>query len=467
MIWRHQPLLLYGLSFLFGITFCWLLLIPILILAITAKARFLLALLVGLSSFYWFHFSHSLPEQGFYQGEGIINVESLSLKNFYGKPVYSYRAIFKEFKTEDKLYKNIPVYFSLNQKGPAQIREWKVTGKLIVKPNRIIFKPDLDTPWKAIKNTYNLAEYRFELKEKVKRWVLRSISNERAALLLAALATGEIDDRSLSFDFTRLGLSHLLAISGFHFAILAAIFAALLKPFLSPKTRAIFLIFVLGLTCLFLGSAPSVLRAFMTLFIFLLSPLIHEGSKGENSLGACLLILLLLDPFSAFTVGFQLSFLATGAILLFFSAFDARIKRLFPARDKKAVYQLNYFYRMAYVILSFLRQSVALNAAILFASFPVILYTFHQFPWISLFYNLFFPFFLSLSLVLLIFSIPLPFLHSVNSFYTNFILNLTHESSPYLDMVFYSHALTPFITISIITLIIYFGLHRKTHLNYN
>lgn len=471
MFWHKCPLLLYGLAFLIGVSFYPLLIFPALLLAYSCRQdRLILALLCGVAGFVWYQTGQTTPKVNpstyCFQGKALLHVDSYTKKTAYGKARYDYRGIIKEFKSSDKIYKNIPVSLFLTEKAPPQDNDWEITGTLISKNGRWIFKVDKLAPWTKIEGTWSLAELRYRSKEKLKAWIQNSFPHKKAGILIAALATGDLDDRSLSTDFSKLGVSHLLAISGFHFAIIAAVLELLLKPFCSYKKRALILMSMMALTTLFLGGSPSVLRAFITLFIFLLAPLIQSQSRAENSLGAALLLILLIDPFSCFTIGFQFSFLATGGILLFFAPFDNTLKLMLPHRSRKDVYGLNYIERGGLIILTFLRRSLALNGAILLVSLPATLCFFHSFPWISLLYNLFFPFMVSISLFLLVISFFIPWLHPLNSYYTNFILTITEESPLFLHANLSTKMMTPEITLIILSITLYLGFLKKNTLNY-
>jgi len=67
------------------------------------------------------------------------------------------------------------------------------------------------------------------------------------------------------------------------------------------------------------------------------------------------------------------------------------------------------------------------------------LYHFEQFPYFSIIYNLIFPFMISLSMLLLILGLTLPFLpiiHTINSHLTEFILNFAYNMPTTVDYKF-------------------------------
>lgn len=443
-------------------------LIPAIALIFTCPwPRLLLAALVALSGYLWQERHRTLPSVDSVEGQGVFSPSSVTEKTLHGKTHVLLRGSFLQFKSQDSVYNNIPVSIVITEKAPPMDRQWLLKGKIKHGKSGWSFKSDPQSPWKPLLGTTCWAEKRFCLKKKVKQAIEDAFSHPRAASLLGGLATGDFDDRTLSSDFARFGLSHLLAISGFHFALFASFLSFMIRPFLNPKYASIALLLLLGGYFLFLGDSPSVMRAFFTLFIFLFSPLFGESSLAESSLGAALIACLVFDPTWAYSIGFQLSFLSTGAILTLFPLIDTYMKQWFVPRQREIIAILPWHQKMGLLILGFIRQALSLNIAITLPGLPALLFLFHQFPLLSLFYNLFFPFLVSISLFLLLISVFIPWLHYINSYYTNFILNLTHELPPSLDMMIRTEAFSLEITLGLLTIIFYFALHNKAKMKYS
>ena len=63
-------------------------------------------------------------------------------------------------------------------------------------------------------------------------------------------------------DFQKTGLAHVLAISGLHIGFIAVVLNRMVQLLrLSKKQSFVFITGVLGLYCVLVGSAPSVIRA--------------------------------------------------------------------------------------------------------------------------------------------------------------------------------------------------------------
>ncbi len=303
-------------------------------------------------------------------------------------------------------------------------------------------KPSLKAPWIPVPYSFSLAQARFEAKEFFSEKISSFFSNPKVANLMIALTLGNLDDRMLKFDFAKLGLQHVLSISGFHFGLLACISGLFFRLFFKGKTAYVLLFFFLTLYFILLGSSPSILRAYLCASLFLLSKLGDFRAKGLNLLGVALLLELLIDPHVISHLGFQLSFLATFSILFLLPLTRKWTAAFFPHRDINQITAFHKFERWGYLLCCFLRSAFALNLAVSLSIVPVCLFYFQKFPLISLAYNLFIPILLSLSLFLFFISVPLfllfpqiaSILNLCNEKFTERVLNLTSQSPLYFDL---------------------------------
>ncbi len=139
----------------------------------------------------------------------------------------------------------------------------------------------------------------------------------RSAALLRALMTGERSglDRETVSAFRLSGASHLLALSGLHMGIIAALIRGLLsilgRSRAAELARAAMLVGFCLVYTLACGASPSLVRAL--LFILLgqaaaLSP--GRRSSPADRLCIAATVQLALDPLSIDSLAFQLSYLA-------------------------------------------------------------------------------------------------------------------------------------------------------------
>lgn len=116
-------------------------------------------------------------------------------------------------------------------------------------------------------------------------------------------------------NFRRLGISHILAISGMHLSVIISLFGFLFKPF-GKNVRNVLLI-VLVIAYMFLtGFQASVTRAGIMSIILILSTFFQRTGDAYTSLGVSVFLISIFNPFSACDIGLQLSFSAVLAVLM-------------------------------------------------------------------------------------------------------------------------------------------------------
>ena len=347
-------------------------------------------------------------------GVGYFQIEKVRA----GENSLGHYGTMKCFVTEDTTYYDLPVKFFRKELLPSS-NDYVVKGSLkwnLMGPYTLL--PSSFTP---VAYTKNLSYLRFHLKEKFRTYLKRHIDDELCCSFFSALATGEIDNRLLSLQFSKAGLTHTLAISGFHYTWLVFILGAFFHLFLSRRKTCYILLGIVSLYFLFIGETPSLNRAWLAALIYLIGYLIKEPVSGLNSLGTALIISLILDPFVLTEIGFQLSYLATFGIIAIYPSIELWLRKVFPKRKS---------FRIDFLLSSFCRNTFALTLAVNLATIPLLLYHFHYFPFLSLFFNLFFPLAITVCMVALILS-PLPIIGAP-------ILHLAESyTNPLLNMIFY------------------------------
>ena len=138
------------------------------------------------------------------------------------------------------------------------------------------------------------------------------------ASFMRALVAGKQDmlnnDTALSSSLSAAGITHIVAISGMHITFLMSFLSIFLK---NKRFFAIIGIPVLLVFMAMTGFTPSVSRAGIMQLFLICAPIIKRERDGITSLSASLLVLLVLNPYSIASVGFQLSFAATLGMILF------------------------------------------------------------------------------------------------------------------------------------------------------
>jgi competence protein ComEC len=344
----------------------------------------------------------TLPEPG--AGRALISIHSVQRHRSPFATGWLYKGTLRAFESSTGRYtSNLPCSICYPGDGTARPKadcDYLLEGVLCSQDlYTLSFKPKT---WERIEKSYSLAELRIRTKERIRTLLQRNISDRRAADFLTALFSGEIDDRALCYEFGRLGLQHILAISGFHFALLAAFAAAVLRQILPYRPR-LWALFALALVYfLFIGNSPSVQRSFFAVALFLSGALLRRRSSGLNLLGACLLFEIALDPLAVRQIGFQFSFLSCGAILLLNAPISHYLARLIPKRSYREALALSTSSQASYVCTSFFTRALSLTLAVNIALCPLLLLHFHRFGYLSILYNLFTPPLAALCLLLIL-----------------------------------------------------------------
>jgi competence protein ComEC len=160
---------------------------------------------------------------------------------------------------------------------------------------------------------------------------VRALLPVREAGLVLGLALGDERwlDPGVEEDFRASGLSHLLVVSGGNVAmILAPVLAAGVALGLRGWWRAALGLAAVGFFALVTGGEPSVLRAGAMAALALAGSALGRPGSTAAGLGAAVLVLLLLDPSLAWSVGFQLSAAATAGIAALAGPLASRLRPL-------------------------------------------------------------------------------------------------------------------------------------------
>jgi len=148
----------------------------------------------------------------------------------------------------------------------------------------------------------------------------KSISSEGAVLEALLLGErGRMDD-SINLALQKSGLFHLIAISGAHIVIISFLLFSLLKVLNVPSRLSYLLLMIFLVFYAFLVEGrASVLRATIMALAFFLGKLIWRDVNLINTISMSAFILLIINPFNLFDMGFELTFASTLSIILFYS----------------------------------------------------------------------------------------------------------------------------------------------------
>ncbi|MBC8061113.1 MAG: ComEC/Rec2 family competence protein [Clostridiaceae bacterium] len=136
------------------------------------------------------------------------------------------------------------------------------------------------------------------------------LSKDKASLVMAMCFgdTRNLDSQQKD-DFQKMGVIHAISVSGFHLAVVYAVFEKLIGIYPSLAVSFLYVIFT--------GNQPSTIRAFLMIFFVKFSKKIYKTYDSISSIALSAIIILIVKPYYILDIGFQLSYLSTLSILLF------------------------------------------------------------------------------------------------------------------------------------------------------
>lgn len=148
---------------------------------------------------------------------------------------------------------------------------------------------------------------------------LKKVLNEDAFGFADGIFLGNRENinPALNRDFTELGISHMIAISGMHLTILIGSIYGLLRKMGIHRKIVIYItlgicIFYVGMT----GATPAILRSGIMYIIMSVSTLVMRENDSISSLFATAGIIILISPNAIFDAAFLLSCFSTLGILI-------------------------------------------------------------------------------------------------------------------------------------------------------
>ena len=145
-----------------------------------------------------------------------------------------------------------------------------------------------------------------------------------AYAVVAAMSLGDKSalTRDLKDTYSVSGASHVLALSGLHLGIIYMLLSVLLPRRRWPALSQLLIILFIWAFVFLVGMSVSVVRSAIMLTVYGLLSIGNRDKMSINALAFTAIVMLMWNPAWLFDVGFQMSFLAVFAILLFVPLFD-------------------------------------------------------------------------------------------------------------------------------------------------
>ena len=272
---------------------------------------------------------------------------------------------------------------------------------------------------------YPFKEWLADMRSTVMQTIDKFIKGEDERAVAKALLIGyrKDIDRDLYQKFTNTGIVHIIAISGMHLAMIYAALLLILKPLKTRrngKLMAGFItLFIIWIFTLLAGFVPSIARAAVMFSFIIIGEMLSRKTIIYNSLAVSALVLLLVNTYTLWDVGFLLSYSAVLSIVVF----------------HKPIHQFLFIENK---LLQMLWDTISVTISAQILTLPFILYYFHQFPALFIISNLIAIPLSGLILYLEAFLIllsPIPFLAKPVGNVTEELINWFNNIIVYIDHI--------------------------------
>lgn len=189
----------------------------------------------------------------------------------------------------------------------------------------------------------------------------KNLSGDAADFIISVILADNLFDRT---DINKLGLAHILAISGFHIDLLLGFMVFILSKLGLSYKKSMTLSLLLALIYGYIiGFAYSILRVLIVNFLVFIGFLLRRGVDRVKALMVAAIIILFINPFAILNVGFVLSFTTMFAIF-----------RIYP--------KLKIYFKEG-----FIRDRLAFTTSIQLAVLPFTAFYFRYFNFLSILAN--------------------------------------------------------------------------------
>ena len=196
-----------------------------------------------------------------------------------------------------------------------------------------------------------------------------------AYAVVAAMVLGDksVLSKELKDIYSVTGAAHVLALSGLHLGVIYMLLSSLISRRRFRDFSQLVLVLSIWAFVFLVGLPISVVRSAVMLTVYALLSLGNREKMSLNVLSFTAIVMLVVNPMILFDVGFQLSFMAVGAILLFLPLFEKIV---------------SHQYLMSHRVLRWVWELVAVSCAAQIGTAPLVAYYFGRFSTCFLLTNL-------------------------------------------------------------------------------
>lgn len=189
----------------------------------------------------------------------------------------------------------------------------------------------------------------------------KNLSKKSSDFVISFILAENLIDRQ---DLNKMGLAHIMAVSGLHIDILMGFIVFILKKFrISYKNSNIIALILCFLYAYAIGFAYSIQRVLIINTIGFLGFLYKKPVDKTKSLAIAAIIILLINPFALLNAGFILSFIACLGIYEIYPRFKSIFRQ------------------------GFIRDNFAFTSTVQISTLPFVVYYFRYFNLLSILAN--------------------------------------------------------------------------------
>ena len=186
-----------------------------------------------------------------------------------------------------------------------------------------------------MKNISSLPQNRISkyFQEKSDKLLQNSSYDMKRVYKAVILGEGYRLTKKMRDKFNYIGISHLMALSGFHIGVVISLISMLLSKKLPLKKREKNIFLLMSLTIYYLGikHSPSLDRAYFMGVICLLGKILDENTELFKSLIVSYILSLIINPASINSISFQLSY---GAVFIIAGVFQKIKTKIYHGKSK-------------------------------------------------------------------------------------------------------------------------------------
>lgn len=217
----------------------------------------------------------------------------------------------------NKINGKYPTVLSFSNLENCGNGRYSIIGKIVDKKTKYnIDYYSIDIIDKKLKEELFLKKYFLKI---TNRLLENSSYQLKRVFKAVILGESQLLNKNLKSTFSYLGISHILALSGFHMGIILSIFSLISKKINIDKIkRNMIILFFLTLYYLGINHSPSLNRAYFMCVIFLIGNIFYENTELIKSLALSYIISLFIFPTALKNISFKLSYSAVFIIATIF-----------------------------------------------------------------------------------------------------------------------------------------------------